>query len=176
MVACKLNAGDFVMSVLLSDQSKELLVVSEKGWSIRFNESDVNEMGRNASGVRAIKLADDDRLIGALLVSGEEGEIAIITNAGFGKSSLLYDYQVQKRDGRGGQTIEFKDAKRGRSNGDRIVAAFYVREERPFHIITSNKQYHTLSSDKLKIEDRRSPGRSLIALEKGEQVTDIVFV
>ncbi len=175
LTAIKLNDGDEVVQVMLSDNNRELFIVSEKGMAIRFAESSVSEMGRAAAGVRGMKLADDDRIAAALLVSGEEGEIAVISNLGYGKSSLLLDYPVQKRDGRGIQTFEFKDAKRVKSNGSSLICAFFVREEKMFRLITSNRQHHPLSSEKLKIEDRKSAGKSLLPLEKGEQVTAIVF-
>jgi topoisomerase-4 subunit A len=176
MVACKLNADDAVIEVLLSDNTKELLVASAKGWSIRFSEADVSEMGRNAGGVRAMKMAEDDVLVGALLVTGEEGEIAVITNLGYGKSSLLLDYPIQRRDGRGVPTIEFKEAKRGRSNGDKLIGMFYVREERQFTLRSNIRQAHPLSSEQLKIEERKAHGKSLVLLEKGEEITDLIFV
>jgi topoisomerase-4 subunit A len=176
MVACKLNADDTVIDVLLSDLTKELLVASAKGWCIRFSEADVSEMGRNAGGVRAMKLADDDELVAALLISGEEGEIAVITNLGYGKSSLLLDYPIQRRDGRGVPTIEFKEAKRGRSNGDRLIGVFYVREERSFTLVSNTRQARLLSSEQLKIEDRKAHGKSLVLLDKGEEITDLIFV
>jgi topoisomerase-4 subunit A len=176
MTAIKLNAGDVVVEVMLSDGNKDLLLISQKGWAIRFTESDVNEMGRNASGVRGIKLADDDAIAVAMLIFGDEGEIATITNAGYGKSSLLLDYPIQRRDGRGVQTYEFKDGKRVKSNGTRIISAFFVREERTFQMLTNLRQTIMLSSERLKIEERRAPGKLLAPLEKGEEIIDILFI
>ncbi len=172
--AIKLSDGDEVIQVMMSDNSKELFIVTEKGMAIRFTESSVSEMGRAAGGVRGMKVADDDRVTSALLVSGDEGEIAVISNLGYGKSSLLIDYPVQKRDGRGIQTFEFKDARRVKSNGDRLICAFFVREEKTLNMITSNRQHHTISSEKLKIEERKSFGKSLVPLEKGEQIVEIL--
>src|SRR5690606_17185666 len=95
IVAIKLGDNDEVVHVQLSDELKDILLVTKLGMSIRFRESEVNAMGRATSGVRGITLKDDDEVVEALWVEGEEGEILVITDLGYGKSSLLLDYNLQ---------------------------------------------------------------------------------
>ena len=105
MAAVKLAEGDEVLRVVLSDASKELLLVSQDGMSIRFVESEVNGMGRVAAGVRGIQLKEDDEIVAAEWVSGDEGEVFVITELGFAKRSLLLDYPIQGRGGKGVATL-----------------------------------------------------------------------
>ncbi len=80
--------------------------------SIRFPESEVNAMGRVAAGVKGIQLKDQDEVVAALWVSGDEGEVLVVSDLGYGKRTLLFDYPVQGRGGKGIQTFEFKEGKR----------------------------------------------------------------
>src|SRR5690606_5256029 len=98
------------------------------GMAIRFAENEVNPMGRVASGVKGIGLKDGDEVVAALWVEGEEGEILVVSDLGYGKRSLLLDYPMQSRGGRGVQTFEFKEGKRVKPNGSRIAGGFHCKE------------------------------------------------
>ncbi|MCQ6560307.1 DNA gyrase subunit A [Paenibacillus mendelii] len=174
IAAVKVADGDEVLRVAVSDGSKEMLLVSKLGMSIRFLESEVNPMGRVASGVRGIQLKPDDEVIAAEWVSGDEGEVLVLTELGFAKRSLLLDYPVQGRGGKGIQTFEFKEGKRVRSNGERLVIAFHCKEERELMLLTSSGAQLTVSTEKAPIDDRKSTGKSVVAVDK-KDVIEVAF-
>ncbi|REK77183.1 DNA topoisomerase IV subunit A [Paenibacillus paeoniae] len=170
VAACKVAEGDEIISVSVSDSQKQLLLVSRNGMSIRFLETEVNSMGRVAAGVRGMQLKDDDELVSALWVSDDEGEILVISDIGYAKRTLLLDYPIQGRGGRGVQTFEFKEGKRVRSNGDKLAAAYYCRQRIEIVALTSGGAKLTLDSEKAPIDERKSVGKGLLPVEKNDSI------
>lgn len=174
IVACKLSAGDEVIQVQLSDNEQDILLVTRMGMSIRFKENVVNTMGRATSGVRGIQLKEDDAVVGALWVNGDEGEVIVISDRGYAKRTLLMDYVLQARGGKGLQTFEFKEGKRVKSNGKQLIASFYVRDAYDLMAVTESSGVHYFSTEALPIEDRKSIGKAVIKLEKTDSIIDVV--
>lgn len=170
IAACRLADGDEVVEVLPSDGSRELLLVTKLGMSIRFSEGEVNSMGRVAAGVRGIQLKEGDEVIAALLVAGDEGEVLVISDLGYAKRSLLLDYPLQGRGGKGVVSFEFKEGKRVRPNGSRLIGAFYCKEEARYTMAAESGAVFTFSSEETPIEDRKSTGKRMAALDKGDAV------
>ncbi|MFD0586985.1 DNA gyrase subunit A [Paenibacillus sp. GCM10027627] len=170
VAACKVADGDEVINVTVSDGFKHILLVSKNGMSIRFTESEVNAMGRVAAGVRGMQLKDDDELVAALWVADDEGEVLVISEIGYAKRSLLLDYPIQGRGGRGVQTFEFKEGKRVRSNGERLVAAYYCRKPIEIVALTSGGSKLVCDSEKAPIDERKSVGKGLFSVEKNESI------
>lgn len=168
IAACKVADGDELMHVAVSDGSKEILLVSALGMSIRFAESEVNPMGRVASGVRGMQLKDEDELVAALWVEGDEGEVLVVSDLGYAKRSLLFDYPVQGRGGKGVATFEFKEGKRVKPNGNRLIGAFHCRDAIGLLLVTESSAMFAFSSESTPIEDRKSVGRSIAAIEKND--------
>lgn len=174
IVACKVGEQDEIIRVSPSDNKRDLMLVTKSGMSIRFREDEVNAMGRAAAGVRGIALKEGDELIAAEWVEGDEGELLVITDLGYAKRSLLCDYPLQGRGGKGISTFEFKEGKRVRPNGDQLLAAFSVKEPFDVTCLTNLGAKQSFSTEKTPIEERRSTGRTLVSLSKGEVVTDAV--
>ncbi|WP_138751021.1 DNA gyrase subunit A [Paenibacillus sinopodophylli] len=172
VAACKVSEGDEIIRVVLSDSSKQILLVTKQGMSIRFAESEVNAMGRVATGVRGIQLKDGDELVAAEWVAEDEGELLVITDIGYAKRSLLLDYPIQGRGGKGVQTFEFKEGKRVRPNGSVLVAAYYCKSEKEIIAITSTGAKLLASSEKAPIEERKAIGKLLFPLEKTDIITN----
>jgi len=170
IAACKVAEGDEVIRVLLATTDEQLLLVSKQGMSIRFQLSEVNAMGRVASGVRGISLKSDDELIAAELVYEDEGEMLVVSDIGYGKRSLLLDYPIQGRGGKGQQTFEFKEGKRVRSNGSALVGAYYCKEPKEIIAITASGSLLDMNSEKAPIEDRKSIGKLLSPVEKNDTI------
>ncbi len=99
-IAIKLNDGDELISVQFTTGENELMIASRSGKCIRFHESGVRSMGRDTAGVRAMKLGEDDALVDMLVVD-ENKDVLTVTSNGFGKRSVLEDYRVQGRAGKG---------------------------------------------------------------------------
>ncbi len=173
MAAVKLAEGDEVLRVVLSDASKELLLVTQDGMCIRFMESEVNGMGRVAAGVRGIQLKETDEIVAAEWVSGDEGEVFVITELGFAKRSLLLDYPIQGRGGKGVATFEFKEGKRVRPNGERLIGAFHCKEERELMLTTISGVHMTVSTEKAPVDDRKSTGRAIVTVDKKDLLAKI---
>ncbi|MFB5675646.1 DNA gyrase subunit A [Paenibacillus terreus] len=175
VAAAKVAADDEVLSVTLSDNSRDLLLVTRAGMSIRFRENEVNAMGRVSAGVRGIQVADEDEVIAALWVQEDEGEILVVSDLGYGKRSLLLDYPAQGRGGKGIATFEFKEGKRVRPNGSRLVAAFHVTEAVQVSVVTTEGQVLSFLSEKAPLMDRKDTGKLLVTLEKKDLVADVLL-
>ncbi|GBG11958.1 DNA gyrase subunit A [Paenibacillus sp. MY03] len=171
VAACKVADGDEVIHVTQSDNSKHIVLVTKNGMSIRFEESEVNPIGRVSSGVRGIALKDDDEITAALWVADDEGEVLVISDLGYAKRSLLLDYPIQARGGKGVQTFEFKEGKRVRPNGSSLIAAYYCTKPLEIVAITSSGARHIADSEKAPIEERKSIGKSLFQVDKPDVIT-----
>lgn len=174
ITACKLGEGDEVVSVTPSDGTKDILLVTRLGMSIRFPESEVNPMGRVAAGVKGIQLKEQDEVIAALWVEGDEGEVLVVSDLGYAKRTLLLDYPVQGRGGKGIQTFEFKEGKRIKPNGTELIGAIWCKEERQLQLLLQAGELPSpVSTEKAPIEERRSVGRLLVSLNKNDRVATV---
>lgn len=174
VAACKVAVDDEVLSVTLSDGSQDIMLITRAGMSIRFKEQEVNAMGRVSAGVKGMQLAEGDEIVAALWVAEDEGEVLVLTESGYGKRSLLLDYPSQGRGGKGIITFEFKEGKRVRSNGTRIVAAFYCREAIQFQVITAEGQMLSFHSEKVPYMDRKDTGKLLAPVEKKDEIVNVL--
>ncbi|WP_098743122.1 DNA gyrase subunit A [Paenibacillus sp. EZ-K15] len=174
VAAAKVAAEDSIIQVVVSDSSKDIVLISKEGMSIRFNEQEVNAMGRVSGGVRGITLRDGDEVVAALWVENDEGEILTITDRGYGKRSLVLDYQTQSRGGKGMATFEFKEGKRVKPNGSAIVGAFYCREPLQIMAYSEDGQAYLIQTEKVPIAERKSIGKLLADVGKQGQIVDVV--
>jgi topoisomerase IV subunit A len=174
IVAAKVAEQDAVLDVKLSTGDKELLLVTKLGMSIRFKEEEVNPMGRAAAGVRGIALQGNDEVVSSDWLSGDEGEIVVISDLGYAKRTLVADYPVQGRGGKGLQTFEFKEGKRVKPNGDALVRAFTVKEPFELTAVLSQGEKVSFSTEQTPIEDRKSIGKPIITLEKNQTVAEVL--
>jgi len=170
VAACKVAEGDEIIKVVQSDGKKDILIVTKQGLSIRFAETEVNSMGRVASGVRGIQLRDNDEIVAAEWVADDEGELLVISDIGYAKRTLLLDYPLQGRGGKGVQTFEFKEGKKVRSNGTTLIGAYYCKEEVLVTAISSDGVKHTATSEKAPIDERKSVGKLLFAVDKKDPI------
>jgi DNA gyrase subunit A len=104
IIAINLGEGDELASVQLTDGDKEVIMITRKALSIRFKESDVRAMGRSSTGVKGIRLAADDVVISACVIDPAQENIqkvCVLSTNGYGKSTLIKEYPVQGRGGKG---------------------------------------------------------------------------
>jgi topoisomerase-4 subunit A len=174
IVACKLSEHDEVIHVHLSDNTKEILLVTKQGMSIRFREEEVNSMGRAAGGVRGIQLKDDDEIIAAEWIYGDEGEVLVISDLGYAKRSLVVDYPIQGRGGKGILTFEFKEGKRVKPNGSTLIRTFIVKMDYTVFAILASGGRIRFSTENAPLEDRKAPGRQLIPVGKTDAIVDVL--
>ncbi|CAG7611230.1 DNA topoisomerase 4 subunit A [Paenibacillus solanacearum] len=174
IVACKVAEQDAVLNVLLSAGGKDLLLVTKQGMSIRFKEDEVNPMGRAAGGVRGIQLKDDDEIVAADWIDGDEGEVVVISDHGYAKRSLVVDYPVQGRGGKGIITFEFKEGKRVKPNGTKLVCAYTVKEPFDIAAMLGSGERVTFSTEQTPIDDRKSTGKQVVSIDKTDSVINLL--
>jgi topoisomerase IV subunit A len=172
IAACKVTDGDEVLTVFRSDTPGDLMLISELGMGIRFTESEVSIQGRVAGGVRGINLKEQDMLAGAMTVAGDEGEILVVSDHGYAKRTLLLDYPLQGRGGKGIQTFEFKEGKRVKPNGTKLVSAFHVKEAVTILGVTAAGTHMEFHSEAAPIDDRRSQGKTVVTVERGDLLAE----
>ncbi|MEC0127638.1 DNA gyrase subunit A [Paenibacillus pabuli] len=174
VAACKVGKDDEVLSVHLSTGGKDILLITKEAMAIRFREDEVNPMGRVSGGVRGIQLKETDEIVSVLWVEGDEGEVAVLSDLGYGKRSLLLDYALQSRGGKGLATFEFKEGKRVKPNGSRIAGAFYCREQRNVMVMTKEGQSHQISSEGVPITERKHIGKLLVHVDKQDEIVELL--
>ena len=168
--AININDDDRVISVALTNGTDEIIMANRNGRAIRFSESAVRTMGRNATGVRGMVLDDgDDEIVGMVCVNDRDREtVLVVSEQGYGKRSVVDDYRITNRGGKGVRTLNITD-KTGR-----VVAIKSVTEDQDLMII--NKSGITL---RLRVADVRQAGRAtqgvrLIDLKKRNDVISSV--
>ncbi len=111
-IAARLEDGDKLVDVKVTDGTKNLLISTKNGMTIRFDETEAREMGRNTRGVHGIRLDDDDEVVGMVAADGNVDDLLTVTRRGYGKRTKLDEYRAQSRNGKG-----LIDIKTGERNG-----------------------------------------------------------
>ncbi|MDE6081494.1 MAG: DNA gyrase subunit A, partial [Muribaculaceae bacterium] len=146
----------------LTDGNSEILMANRNGRAIRFHESTVRQMGRVSSGVRGMKLDDgDDAVVGMVCMEpGSENTVMNISEKGYGKRSLLEDYRVTNRGGKGVKTMNITD------RTGHLVALMSVNDNNDLVIINKSGITLRLHVADLRVMGRATQGVRLINLEK----------
>src|SRR5438093_10596759 len=118
-----MREGDELVGVRHASGKDDVLMVSRKGQAIRFHESDVRAMGRDASGVQGMRLRGDDEVI-SVNIAQDDADLLVVTANGYGKRTRLSDYPVKGRGGLGVKTVQLTEA-RGQLVGARVVRYGY---------------------------------------------------
>lgn len=168
IAAITLKDDDRVLDVSAGEEETCLLITS-RGMSIRFMRDSIPEMGRAAAGVKCIKLDGGDSVVYAAQVR-DEGEILTISDRGYAKRTLLFDYDVQGRNGKGLKTFDFK--KNG-SNGTRIAGVFYVREPFDFVVRQRHGAATAYNTEQVRIEARAGKGSMLVLVMLDDDVVSV---
>ena len=169
LIAVNLRDGDELISVQASDGKKDVLVGTRNGMGIRFNENDVRDMGRNATGVRSIDLNDDDIVVDMQVFDPVEEDALVLAIAenGYGKRTPLSEYRVQSRGGKGviAMSVNEKTGKmvalKRVSDGDDILA------------ISLDGTVIRFSSDEVSVTSRNTQGVRVMRMNEGSAVVAI---
>ena len=168
IIAVDLAENDRLIGVAITDGQREIILVSSGGKAIRFGEDEVRPMGREAAGVRGIKLGEAQELI-ALIVVGE-GNILTASAAGYGKQTPLDDFPSHGRGGQGVIALQTSDR-----NGD-TVAALQVTAGHEIMLISSTGTLVRTSVDEISVLGRNTQGVRLIRLADGERLVGIEHI
>ncbi|MBN1463045.1 MAG: DNA gyrase subunit A [Paludibacteraceae bacterium] len=162
--AITIREDDQVIQVRLTDGKSEVVMANRNGRAIRFNESKVREMGRNATGVRGMTLDlndSSDELIGMITINDHEKEtVMVVSELGYGKRSDIEDYRVTNRGGKGVKTINITE-KTGK-----LVAIKNVNDDNDLMIINKSGIAIRMKVSDFRIMGRATQGVRLINLEK----------
>jgi DNA gyrase subunit A len=163
IIAVTLDEGDELIGARITHGDNYVFLGSREGQAIRFAESQVRHMGRQARGVRAMDLAEGDYLIGMEVVE-KEGLILSIAENGYGKRTALEDYRLTARGGKG--VINMKTT----SKTGHVVAILSVKEESELVIVSQNGKIIRLDSSTIRQAGRSTQGVRLVTLEEGDHV------
>lgn len=168
IIAIRLDEGDALESVLRVQKGNSIMLATKEGQSIRFDEDDLREMGRTAGGVRGIKLAKNDVVIGADVVITEKDFFMFTMSAhGIGKMTALDEYKIQ---GRGGSGI--KTTKITTKTGELIVAKIVQRDT---ELVAMSKKGQVIRVDLNTIPDsaRQTQGVAIMKLRAGDSLASV---
>ncbi len=147
--------------------TNDILLATRKGKAIRFNETRVRPMGRQARGVTGIRMKPDDAVIGMEVISEGSGTLLTITTSGFGKRTSLNEYPVKGRGGQGVITIKINQ-----KLGD-VVAIKIVEDADHLLILTSGGRIIRLRMEEISVIGRNTMGRTLVRMDRDEYVVDV---
>ena len=170
LVAIKLKFGDELVSASFVEKGDEAILVTGKGQSIRFKESDIREMGRGASGVRAMRLRKGDSIVGTGIISRkmEHPELLVIMKNGYGKKTKLKEYKTQKRGGSG-----VKTAKITSKTGELIAAHIVTSPEEEVVAISRKSQVIRTGVSEIASLGRQTQGVRIMKLREGDSIASL---
>ncbi|MGJ8715597.1 MAG: DNA gyrase subunit A [Maribacter stanieri] len=169
--AITVRDGDELLEAKLTTGSSEIFLGLKSGKAIRFEESKTRPMGRNASGVRGITLAnDEDEVIGMVSVHNFEDEILVVSEKGYGKRSSIEDYRVTNRGGKGVKTISVTDKTGG------LVAIKNVTDSDDLMIINKSGIAIRMSVEDLRVMGRATQGVRLINIKGNDSIAAVAKV
>ena len=166
VIAINIAEGDEVIDVRLTNGNNELIIANRNGRAVRFNENAIRTMGRTATGVRGMRLdAENDDVIGMVTVNDADTEtVMVVSEQGYGKRSLVQDYRITNRGGKGVKTMSITD-KTGR-----LVSIKNVTNDNDLMIINKSGIVIRLSVADVRIMGRATQGVRLINLAKKNDV------
>jgi DNA gyrase subunit A len=167
--AVKVEDGDELIDVQVTDGNNDLVLATRHGLSIRFHESDVRPMGRDTTGVKGIQLGRDDVVVGMVVVK-REANLLVVTEKGMGKCSPIDEYRVQKRGGKGIITVHRTDR-----TGD-AVSIKEVLPDDELMLITKLGIIIRMPVKGIRVAGRNTQGVRLVDLENSDLVRDVARV
>ncbi len=171
LIAMSLDEGDQLGWARVTSGKDEVIFVTENGQALRFNETKIRSMGRQASGVGAIKLKKEDAVTSMDVVE-KDGSLLVVTSGGYGKQTPLKEYSAKGRATSGISTIDQKALK----EIGKIVAARVVQKEDDLTIITSNGVAIRIKDKDVKQAGRATKGVHLIKPQDGDYVASVARI
>jgi DNA gyrase subunit A len=167
--AINIREGDDLITAKLTDGDQEIVLGTLNGKAIRFYESDVREMGRQATGVTGISLGKDDRVVGMVTVR-TDSTLLVVTENGYGKRSLISHYRITRRGGKGIVTVKTTD------KVGKMIAIKEVRDDDDVMIITTNGKVIRQAINLIRNMGRATQGIRLIRLGENDRIGDVARI
>lgn len=169
IIAINIREDDSVIDVAMTNGHSQIILADRKGRAIRFPEEKVRVMGRNATGVKGMEIAEDDEIIGMICVDeAKPKDILVVSENGYGKRSALQDYRITNRGGKGVKTLNITE-----KTGE-LVAIKAVNDDNDLVIINKSGITIRLNVADLRVMGRATQGVKLINLEKRHDVISSV--
>lgn len=169
--AITVREGDTLLEARLTNGNHEILMAIRSGKAIRFPEEKVRPMGRNASGVRAMRLdTDNDIVVGMVCAENEQETILVVSENGYGKRTIVEDYRVTNRGGKGVKTINVTE-----KTGP-LVAMKIVTDDDDLMITTKNGIMIRMDMSSLRVMGRATQGVRVINLKSGVIIASVAKV
>ncbi|MBM7836382.1 DNA gyrase subunit A [Clostridium sardiniense] len=169
LIAINLREGDELLKVKMTRGDANIIMVTQNGLAIKFNEADVRSMGRTASGVKAISLADDDMAV-CMDIAVDDEYLLVVSENGFGKRTPTTEYKVQNRGGKGLLTYKIND-KTGK-----LVGATVCKTEDELMMINTSGVAIRLNIEDVSVTGRATMGVKLMRTSDEEQVVVITKI
>ncbi len=171
IIAIGVREGDELLEARLTTGTSQIFLGLKSGKAIRFEESKTRPMGRGASGVRGITLADDsDEVIGMVSVNNFDEDILVVSENGYGKRSNVEDYRITNRGGKGVKTISISDKTGG------LVAIKNVNDSDDLMIINKSGIAIRMSMEDIRTMGRATQAVRLINLKGGDSIAAVAKV
>lgn len=170
IIGVRIEEGDKLLTAAITDGSKDLLIGTRLGKSIRFEEDQVRPMGRNSAGVKAIELGEGDRVVGLALSDPVREDLLAICERGYGKRTKLSEFRKQKRGGKGIILIDASDR-----NGP-VVGIATVRPEDDLVLMTDKGQTLRTRVEQVRATGRNAQGVCVMKVAEDERVVAIETV
>ncbi|MFT4696344.1 MAG: DNA gyrase subunit A [Urechidicola sp.] len=170
--AITIREGDQLLEAKITNGENEIMMALKSGKAIRFNEKDVRSMGRTASGVRGIRLTDEDKdeVVGMICVENEEANVMVVSENGYGKRSVIGDYRITKRGGKGVKTINITE-----KTGE-LISLKNVSDEDDLMIINKSGIAIRLKVSGLRVMGRATQGVRLINLKGNDGIAAVAKI
>ena len=169
LIAINLREGDELLKVKMTRGDANIIMVTQNGLAIKFNEKDVRPMGRTASGVKAITLNNDDVAV-CMDIAVDEEDLLVVSENGFGKRTPITEYKVQNRGGKGLMTYKITD-KTGK-----VVGATVCRGEDELMLINTSGVAIRINIEDVSVTGRSTMGVKLMRTLEEEQVVAITKI
>ncbi len=166
IIAINVRDDDKLIAVRLSNGEDDILLVSERGQAIRFNESQARPMGRATSGVKGIKLRRGDRVL-SMIVAQDDADLFVVTDGGYGKRTHISEYPRHNRGGVGVKTIKAVEAK------GTLIAARAVRDNHELVLISSFGTVIRIPAKDISVMGRSTQGVRVMNLREGDRVSAV---
>ncbi|MBK7379467.1 MAG: DNA gyrase subunit A [Ignavibacteriales bacterium] len=168
--AINLNSGDKLIAVKMTDGGNDIVIGTHSGFAIRFNEKDVRDMGRTATGVRGVRLGKGDKVVGLLVIRRPGTSVLVVTDKGYGKRSDINDYRITHRGGKGVITVKTTD------KVGKMISMMEVVDKDELVIISTQGMVIKQSIKDIRIMGRNTQGVRVIRLNEGDSIADIARV
>ena len=167
--AIKIEKGDQLIDVQITEGSNDIVLATKYGLSIRFSEKDVREMGRDTTGVKGVELSEGDEVKGMVVIK-RDATLLVVTAKGMGKCSPIEEYRVQRRGGKGILTLN-----RTEKTGE-VVALKEVLPDDELMLITKQGIVIRMPVKGIRVSGRNTQGVKLVHLDDGDIVCDVARV